>query len=104
MAISATTNANTSATSSRLALMAVESHTRAGLRCVRSRSTNTVAVGATGFETVSLPTRAERLLAAASLLTEHAFPEGALVLMHEVQMLLMQQEPSHGSQSLREDC
>ena len=85
MAISATTNANTSATSSRLAPMAVESTTRAGLRCVRSRS------------------RAERLLAAASLLTEHAFPEGALVLMHEMQMLLMQQEPSHGSQSLRED-
>jgi hypothetical protein len=103
MANGATIPANTSASSARLAPMAVESTTRATLRCVRGRSINTVAVGATGFETVSLPTRAERLLAAASLLTEHAFPEGALVLMHEVQMLLMQQEPSHGSQSLRED-
>ena len=103
MAMSAPINANTSATSSRLAPMAVESTTRAGLRCVRSRSTNTVAVGATGFEPVSLPTRAERLLAAALLLTQHAYPEGALVLMHEAQLLLTQQEPSHGSQSLRED-
>lgn len=103
MAMSAPINANTSATSARLAPMAVESTTRASLRCVRSRSTNTVAVGATGFELLTLLDRAERLLAAAKLLTEHAHPEGALVLMHEAQTLLTQPEPSHGSQSVRED-
>jgi integrase len=104
MANGATIRANISATSARIAPTAVESTTRASLRCVRGRSINTVAVGATGFETVSLPTRAERLLAAALLLTQHAHPEGALVLMHEAQLLLTQQEPSHGSQSIREDC
>lgn len=103
MAMSAPINANTSATSARLVPMAVESTPRASLRCVRSRSTNTVAVGATGFEPLSLLDRAGRLLAAAKLLTEHAHPEGALVLMHEAQTLLTQPEPSHGSQSVRED-
>jgi hypothetical protein len=37
------------------------------------------------------------------LLTQHSHHEGALLLMHEAQTLLTQPEPSHGSQSVRED-
>lgn len=93
MTTGAPNTANTSTTSASDAPVAVEPNSRAGLRCVRSRSAAEWALQDSN-PWPHFP--AERLLEAALLLTQAGHREGALLLMRHAQTLLEQQGATDG--------
>ncbi len=93
MTTGAPNTANTSTTSASDAPVAVEPNSRAGLRCVRSRS---AAKWALQDSNLCADSQAERLLEAALLLTQAGHREGALLLMRHAQVLLEQQGATDG--------
>jgi integrase len=93
MTTGAPNTANTSTTSASDAPVAVEPNSRAGLRCVRSRS---AAKWALQDSNLCADSQAERLLEAALLLTQAGHREGALLLMRHAQLLLEQQGATDG--------
>lgn len=97
MAHGAPITANMTTTSASFAPAAVDCTSRAGLRHARGRSVPSAEKWALQDSTCRAHLRAERLLEAALMLTQAGHRDGALLLMHHAQMLLMQQGAIDGT-------